>query len=78
MELMTRRWEIIQGTRPDTPEEHAQISEGFKCLTEMEIWYRDKRAKSALNALEFDHLGHPITGQHSRKINSTTSGANES
>src|SRR5258708_660033 len=77
MELMNRQWEIRLGLRPDTPAEHAQITEGLKCITEMEIWYRDHKVKQQVAALEFDDTGHPTTGEHARKERNTTSGATD-
>jgi hypothetical protein len=77
MELMTRRWEITMGLRPDTFAEHEQIAEGFRCLSEMEIWGRDYRAAKEHAAMKFDEKGRPLSGPHAYKGNASTSGANE-
>lgn len=54
-----------------------QIAEAYACIPEMERWYRDYQSRKAMAALEFDHLGHPTTGEHARKDRTSTSGAND-
>lgn len=78
MELLNRQWEIRLGLRPDTLEERVQIAEGFACVTEMEIWYRQWETRRKVEALKFDDKGRPTTGPHAYVEHATTSGANES
>jgi hypothetical protein len=77
MELMTRRWEITLGLRPNTAEEHAQIAEGFRCLSEMEIFGREWRDAKEHATIAFAADGTPLIGEHARKEKNSTSGAND-
>jgi hypothetical protein len=77
MELMNRQWEMRLGLRPDTPEERAQVTEGLKCVTQMEIWYREHEAAKAMAAARCDAGGVPTQGPHARKERNSTSGAND-
>jgi hypothetical protein len=67
--------QIAMGLRPET--DRPQITEAMRIATAMEIWHRDRHQKAEHAALEFDDRGVPLTGEHARKDNATTSGAND-
>lgn len=67
--------EINLGLRPES--DRAQIRDALEIATQMEIWRRDGELKRKYAALEFDAQGIPTTGEHARKENNTTSGAND-
>lgn len=75
MWAFSRMQQIDLGIRPES--DRAQVSEAMKCATEMEIWHRKWETRRKVASLEFDDRGIPTTGEHSRKKNATTSGANE-
>lgn len=63
---MLRRMQIRNGSRPDTPLEHAQISEAFLCSTEGRIWgeqYRARKDRERYVMGEPDATGgaHPVS-----------------
>ena len=55
-----RRYQIQMGLIPDTPEERAQIAEGFRNATEMQIFARDYAIKREHAITEFDDDGHAV------------------
>lgn len=67
--------EIALGLRPES--DRSQVLGALKIATEMEIWHRDRETRRKHEALTFDDRGIPMTGEHARKENATTSGANE-
>jgi hypothetical protein len=55
-----RRYQIQMGLIPDTAEERAQIAEGFKNATEMQIFARDYAVKREHALTKFDDNGNAI------------------
>ncbi len=56
-----RRYQIQMGLVPDTAEERAQIADGFKNATEMQIFSRDYAVKREHALTKFDDGGNAIS-----------------
>lgn len=72
---MLRMQQIDLGIRPES--DRAQVREALACATDMAIWHREHRMKQAMDEIEFDDRGIPTTGEHRRREQNSTSGAND-
>lgn len=71
----SRMQQIDLGIRPES--DRAQVREAMTCATDMEIYHRERETKRKHDALEYAMDGTPTTGEHARKENNSTSGAND-